>query len=422
MTFETNRSIGATDPVTAALVELRRGRMVLVVDDEDRENEGDLIMAAEMATSEAMAFMIRHTTGLVCVAMTDGRAEELQLPLMVSNGDDPRRTAFTVSVDLKEGTSTGVSASDRALTIRALADLSTHPHQLCRPGHVFPLRARPGGVLERDGHTESAVDLCRLAGLAPVGVLAEIVNDDGTMARRPQLKRFATEHGLAMLAVPDIVQYRVRHEAVVQREAAGRIPTRHGEFTAISLRTLAGGIEHVALVLGDVDQTDVPEGSGEASPILTRVQSECLTGDVFGSQQCDCSAKLEQSMTRIGAAGRGVIVYLRDQKRSGHALIHALRSGCVRGQSTDPAEADTTRLLLAESRELTAAASILATLGVRTVALMTNNPNKCGGLRDLGVQVSGREPLEIPVSSDTGPYPATKEKRADPIRDQLLVS
>ena len=217
-------SLGAADPVTRALAELRRGRQVLVVDDEDRENEGDLIMAAEMATPEALAFTIRHTTGLICVAITEERAEELRLPLMVSYGDDPRGTAFTVSVDLKEGTSTGVSASDRALTIRALADPSTQPHQLCRPGHVFPLRARPGGVLERAGHTESAVDLCRLAGLAPVGVLAEIMNDDGTMARRPQLRRFASERGLAMLTVADIVRYRARRRSRRDAMRCGRRP------------------------------------------------------------------------------------------------------------------------------------------------------------------------------------------------------
>lgn len=410
MTFETNRPIGATDPVTAALAELRRGRMVLVVDHEDRENEGDLIMAAEMATSEAMAFMIRHTTGLVCVAMTDGRAEELQLPLMVSNGDDPRRTAFTVSVDLKEGTSTGVSACDRALTIRALAEPSTHPHQLCRPGHVFPLRARPGGVLERDGHTESAVDLCRLAGLAPVGVLAEIVNDDGTMARRPQLKRFATEHGLAILTVADIVQYRARHEAAVRREAAGRIPTRHGEFTAISLRTIAGGIEHVALVLGNVDQTDAPWGSREALPLLTRVHSECLTGDVFGSLRCDCGVQLDQAMANIGAAGRGVIVYLRDDDGRRVGLIRKLRAHALQDLGLDTVELNPTQGLPADSRDYSTAAAILGALGVRAITLMTNDPNECRRLRDLGMRVSGHQPLAFPPSPDSPAHLATQTR------------
>jgi 3,4-dihydroxy 2-butanone 4-phosphate synthase/GTP cyclohydrolase II len=396
--------------------------MVLVVDDEDRENEGDLIMAAEMATPDAMAFIIRHTTGLVCVAITDERAEELRLPLMVPHGDDPRCTAFTVSVDLKEGTTTGVSAFDRAVTVRALAHPRAYPDQFSRPGHIFPLRARPGGVLERAGHTESAVDLCRLAGLAPVGVLAEIMKDDGSMARRPELERFASEHGLAMLNVADIVRYRARREGEVRREAAGRIPTRYGNFTAVGFRTLTGGHEHVALVLGDVDQTDAPYGSPEASPVLTRVHSECLTGDVFGSERCNCSTELEQSMLRIGEAGRGVILYLRDCHASGLAVTHALRAGGVPRQTIDDAETDATQRRHAESWELNCAASILAALGVRTVALMTNDPECIPGLDDLGVQVSSREPLEIQGGSRAGPDAAVGKARVGPLLGEVRVS
>jgi 3,4-dihydroxy 2-butanone 4-phosphate synthase/GTP cyclohydrolase II len=395
--------------------------MVLVVDDEDRENEGDLIMAAEMATPEALAFAIRHTSGLICVAITEERAEELRLPLMVSYGDDPRGTAFTVSVDLKEGTSTGVSASDRALTSRALADPSTQPHQLCRPGHIFPLRARPGGVLERAGHTESAVDLCRLAGLAPVGVLAEIMNDDGTMARRPQLRRFASEHGLAMLTVADIVRYRARHEGEVRQEAAGRIPTRHGEFTAISFRSLASGIEHVALVLGDVDQAEAPAGSDAALPVLTRVHSECQTGDVFGSLRCDCGAQLEQAMAKISAAGRGVIVYLRDHEGRGVGLTHKLRAYALQDQGLDTVDANLIQGLPADCRDYSTAASILGALGVRGVTLMTNNPQKCRGLRDLGVWVSGREPLVVTPNADNVAYLAAKQSRMGHLLSEQAV-
>ena len=266
------------DPSTAlverALDELRRGRMVLVVDDEDRENEGDLIMAAEHATPAALAFLIRHTSGVVCVGLDGGRLDDLALPPMVARGDDPRGTAFTVSVDLKHGTTTGISAADRARTIRALADPGTRPDELSRPGHVFPLRARDGGVLRRPGHTESAVDLCRLAGLAPAGVLAEVTNDDGTMARRPDLELFAQRHGLVSLTVADLVRHRLRTEALVVREAVGRMPTAHGEFDAVAYRSTLDGVEHVALVRGPV----------AARPdVLVRVHSECLTGDVFGS-------------------------------------------------------------------------------------------------------------------------------------------
>jgi 3,4-dihydroxy 2-butanone 4-phosphate synthase/GTP cyclohydrolase II len=291
--------------VQEALVALRRGRMVLVVDDEDRENEGDLIMAASCVTPEAVAFMVRHTTGLLCVAVTEERADELGLPLMVNKGDDPRGTAFTVSVDLRRGTSTGVSAADRALTVTALADPATRPEDLTRPGHVFPLRARAGGVLQRAGHTESAVDLCRLAGLEPAGLLAEITNDDGTMARRPQLARFAAEHDLVTVTVADIVRYRQGSEALVVREAEGRVPVDHGEFRVASYRSTTDDQVHLALVLGDVDQACAGPGSREAVPLLVRVHSECLTGDVFGSRRCDCGEQLERAMERIGAEGRG---------------------------------------------------------------------------------------------------------------------
>jgi len=310
-------------PVAAALHDLRQGRMVVVVDDEDREDEGDLVMAAEHATPEALAFFIRHTSGLVCVAIDRHRTEALQLPPMVADGDDPRGTAFTVSVDLKEAATTGVSAADRARTIRALVDPDTQPAQLSRPGHVFPLVARDGGVLRRAGHTESAVDLCRLAGLRPAGVLCEITNEDGTMARRPDLLAFAAEHGLTAITVADLVRHRRSMEQLVHRGAEGRVPTDHGTFTAITYRSGVGGAEHVALVAGNVDQT---AESGPSEPVLVRVHSECLTGDVFGSRRCDCGEQVQLAMERIGRAGRGVVVYLRGMR----GAASGCRTNCAR--------------------------------------------------------------------------------------------
>jgi 3,4-dihydroxy 2-butanone 4-phosphate synthase/GTP cyclohydrolase II len=384
---------GAPDAVVAAIAELRRGRMALVLDDENRENEGDLIMAAEMATPEALAFMIRHTTGLVCVAMPEQRAAELDLPLMVNHNNDPRGTAFTVSVDLKQGTTTGVSAADRALTARALADSTTGSHELSRPGHVFPLRARPGGVLERRGHTESAVDLCRLAGLQPVGVLAEVINDDGTMSRRPQLRDFASEHALAVVTVADIVRYRAR------REASGRIPTRHGEFTATAFRVAPDGSEHVALVLGDVDQSDASAGSPAALPVLTRMHSECLTGDVFGSMRCDCAARLAQAMAQIGAAGRGVLVYLRAREDRGVRFTNKLL--CRRhDDGLETVGARLGRGQRFDGRDCADAAWILQALGVGSVILATNDPADCRSLRALGLEVNTQEPLGVPPDTN----------------------
>ena len=421
MTFD-RESVNACDPVSAALAELRAGRMVLVVDDTDRENEGDLITAAEMATPDALAFMIRHTSGLICVAITDDRADALDLPPMVSRNDCPRGTAFTVSVDLKEGTTTGVSASDRAKTIRALADPGTRATQLCRPGHIFPLRARAGGVVERAGHTESAVDLCRLAGLAPVGVLAEVINDDGTMARRPELRRFARQHGISMLTVADIVAYRSQRESAIRREAAGRIPCRSGQFTAVSFRDPVSGAEHVALVLGDVDQTGVAQASSSRLPVLTRVHSECVTGDVFGSLRCDCGAQLEQAMEKISEAGRGVIVYVRDHEGRGVGLTHKLRAYALQDQGFDTVDANLAQGLPIDARDYTAAAQILQDLGVRVVTLLTNNPHKCRSLSGYGIQVNGREPLVVAPNSNNVGYLMTKRTRMGHLIDEGTAS
>ncbi|MFC5996377.1 bifunctional 3,4-dihydroxy-2-butanone-4-phosphate synthase/GTP cyclohydrolase II [Pseudonocardia hispaniensis] len=397
--------------VEAALAELRRGRMVLVVDDEDRENEGDLIMAAEKVTPEAMAFLIRHTSGVVCVGLTEQRADELRLPLMVADGDDPRGTAFTVSVDLRAGTTTGVSAADRTATIRALADPATRPEDLTRPGHIFPLRARPGGVLRRAGHTEAAVDLCRLAGLTPAGVLAEVTNDDGTMARRPQLAAFAAAHHLVTIAVADLVRYRRRTETLIRREAAARVPSDHGEFTAITYRTLleTEGTEHVALVRGEVNQT----GDPAADPLLVRVHSECLTGDVFGSRRCDCGPQLATAMARIAAAGRGVLVYLRGHEGRGIGLSHKLRAYTLQDAGLDTVDANLAQGLPVDSREYGIGAQILRDLGVRKIRLMTNNPAKYRGLTGHGIHIAAREPLIIPPNPDNIAYLTTKRTRLD---------
>jgi 3,4-dihydroxy 2-butanone 4-phosphate synthase/GTP cyclohydrolase II len=399
--------------VEAALAELRRGRMVLVVDDEDRENEGDLIMAAELATPAAMAFMIRHTSGLLCVGITEERAHQLRLPLMVTDSDDPRGTAFTVSVDLKVGTTTGVSAMDRALTVRALVAEGTRPEDMSRPGHVFPLIAREGGVLRRAGHTESAVDLCRLAGLRPAGVLSEVTNDDGTMARRPQLARFAAEHGLVTIAVADIVRYRRRTETLVRREAAGRVPIEHGEFTAITYRSVVDDCEHVALVLGQVNQTGAEPGSTGSSPVLVRVHSECLTGDVFASRRCDCGEQLAKAMARIGEAGRGVVVYLRGHEGRGIGLSHKLRAYNLQDGGLDTVDANLVQGLPVDSREYGIGAQILRDLGVREIRLMTNNPAKYRGLVGHGVRIAAREPIDIAPNPDNISYLTTKRTRMD---------
>jgi 3,4-dihydroxy 2-butanone 4-phosphate synthase/GTP cyclohydrolase II len=396
--------------------------MVLVVDDEDRENEADLIMAAELATPEAMAFMIRHTSGLLCVGVTDERADELRLPLMVTDGDDPRGTAFTVSVDLKAGTTTGVSGSDRALTVRALADPATRPTDLCRPGHVFPLRARPGGVLQRAGHTESAVDLCRLAGLEPAGVLAEVTDDDGTMGRRPELRRFAAEQGLATLAVADLVRYRRATETLVRREATGRVPLDHGSFTAVSFRSVTDGIEHVALVLGEVDQRGAAPGSRTAEPVLARVHSECLTGDVFGSRRCDCGEQLEAALARIGEAGRGVVVYLRGHEGRGIGLSHKLRAYTLQDAGLDTVDANLAQGLPVDSREYGFGAQILRDLGVSEIRLMTNNPAKYRGLSGHGVSVVGREPIVVVPNPDNLSYLTTKRLRMEHALGESEVS
>ncbi|MBN9112460.1 MAG: bifunctional 3,4-dihydroxy-2-butanone-4-phosphate synthase/GTP cyclohydrolase II [Pseudonocardia sp.] len=394
--------------VDAALSRLRSGGMVLVVDDEDRENEGDLVMAAEFATPEKLAFIIAHTSGIVCVAVTNDRADELDLPLMTRKGDDPRGTAFTISVDRRLGTTTGVSAADRSATVLTLADPSARPRDLCRPGHVFPLRARPGGVLQRAGHTEAAVDLCRLAGLPPIGVLAEVTNPDGSMARCADLREFGARHDIPLIAVADLVRYRNTFESLVHRESSGPITVSDDEWTAVAYTATTDDVEHVALVLGDVDQRS---SGDETPPILVRVHSECLTGDVFGSRRCDCGEQLASSLARIARAGRGVVVYLRGHEGRGIGLAHKLRAYTLQDRGLDTIDANLAQGLPADSREYGVGAQILLDLGVRTVRLMTNNPDKVRGLSGYGVDIVEREPVDVPPNPANLTYLTTKRER-----------
>jgi 3,4-dihydroxy 2-butanone 4-phosphate synthase / GTP cyclohydrolase II len=401
------------DSLQAAVTALQAGRPVIVVDDEDRENEGDLIFAAELATTEVMAFTVRHSSGMVCVPMTGPDLDRLLLPQMVTVNADSLRTAYTITVDAASGVSTGISAADRARTARVLADPHAVPTDLIRPGHVFPLRARPGGVLERPGHTEAAVDLLALAGLRPVGVIAEVVADDGTMMRAPGLRRFADEHDLAMIAIEQLIEIRraasdlrqVRRAAsVLPHEGTAVLPTRHGRFVAHGFRV--DGVEHVALVLGDVDQSTAIEDP----PLLARVHSECLTGDAFGSLRCDCGPQLDESLRQIAAAGRGVVVYLRGHEGRGIGLLAKLQAYALQDAGADTVDANRALGLPVDARRYDAAARILTDLGVRRVSLLTNNPAKVSALVGAGLAVE-RRPLEAAPNRHNSGYLRTKRDR-----------
>jgi len=398
-------SSSVNERVEAACEELRLGRGVVVFDDGDRENEGDLIYAAQHMTPESMAFVIRHTSGLVCVGMEGGRLDELGLPPMVEAANDPRGTAFSVSVDLKGATSTGISAADRAVTARALANPFVGREQFSKPGHLFPLRARPGGVLQRAGHTEAAVDLCRLAGLFPAGVLAELTNPDGTMARMPDLVRFARKHGMVLISVADLVRYRMSRESLVTRTASARVPTPYGEFTASTYHSQVDGTEHIAFVHGQ------PRGVPD---VLVRVHSECLTGDVFGARRCDCGEQLRLALAEIGNAGTGVVVYLRGHEGRGIGLSHKLRAYQLQDQDgLDTVDANLALGLPVDSREYGVGAEILRDLGVSSVRLMTNNPAKFTGLSDYGITISDRVPLRVAPNPQNAGYLLTKATRLD---------
>jgi 3,4-dihydroxy 2-butanone 4-phosphate synthase / GTP cyclohydrolase II len=391
-----------------AIAAISAGGMVVVVDDEDREDEGDLVMAADAVGPADVAFIVRHTSGVVCVAVTEERAEALALPLMVARGEEAMGTAFTVTVDARHGTTTGISAADRAVTIRALADPATVPTDLVRPGHVFPLRARHGGVLRRTGHTEAAVDLARLAGRAAAGVLCEIVAADGSMARRPDLARFAADHDLPLLRIADLVRHRRRTERLVERVGTSRLPTRHGDFTAHGFRSVLDGVEHVALVLGDVAGGD---------PVLVRVHSECLTGDVLGSLRCDCGEQLAAAMTMIGAERRGVVVYLRGHEGRGIGIAHKLRAYGLQDVGHDTVDANVALGLPVDARDHGIGAHVLADLGVTAMRLMTNNPAKYRGLEGYGLEIVERVPLQVAATPTNRRYLETKRSRLDHVLD-----
>jgi len=390
------------DTVERAIADIAAGKAVVVVDDVDRENEGDLVFAAAKATPELMAFTIRHSSGVICVPMPAEMLDRLEIPLMTPHNRDRMRTAYTISVDARDGVTTGISAADRAHTARVLADSATEPWELTRPGHVFPLRYRRGGVLVRRGHTEAAVDLARLAGLTPAGVLVEVVNDDGTMKRSPQLREFADEHALAMISIDDLVRYRHRTEVLVERVAATRLPTRHGEFTAYGYRSTIDGSEHLALVHGDL--------TGDA-PVLTRVHSECLTGDVFGSQRCDCGPQLDEALERVAHAGRGVVVYLRGHEGRGIGLVSKLQAYALQDAGRDTVDANLDLGLPADARHYGAASQVLRDLGVSRVRLLTNNPEKSESLEDFGIHVDEQVALTPRPNKHNLAYLRTKRDR-----------
>ncbi len=390
------------DPVEDAVEAIRAGRAVVVVDDEDRENEGDLIFAAQRATPELTGFMIRWTSGYVCVAMPGRELDRLGLPPMTQVNEDKKGTAYAVTVDARDVKATGISAEDRARTIKVLSDSATEPWELTRPGHVVPLRAMEGGVLRRPGHTEAAVDLARLAGLTPAGALCELVNEDGSMMRAPQCRDFADEHGLVMISIADLIAYVRRTESQVERAADTRLPTEHGEFRAVGYRSRIDGVEHVALVFGDL---------GDGQDVLVRVHSECLTGDVFGSRRCDCGPQLHAALHRVADEGRGVVLYMRGHEGRGIGLLHKLQAYELQDGGSDTVDANLELGLPADARDYGTGAQILADLGVRTMRLLTNNPAKRAGLEGYGLAIVDRVPLEIAPNSDNVDYLRTKRDR-----------
>ncbi|MFH9404760.1 bifunctional 3,4-dihydroxy-2-butanone-4-phosphate synthase/GTP cyclohydrolase II [Streptomyces sp. NPDC017638] len=394
----------ALDPVERAIADIAAGRPIIVVDDENRENEGDLVVAAEKITPEIVAFMMSECRGLICAPMESEELDRLRLPQMVEDNTESMKTAFTVSVDATaaHGVSTGISAADRATTLRLLASGTAAHTDFVRPGHVFPLRAKAGGVLARDGHTEAAVDLARLAGLRPAGAIVEIAGEDGRMLRLPELIPFARKHGLTIISIEDLIAYRRGSEPTVRREAATRLPTRHGVFTAYGYRSTVDGVEHVALVHGDL---------GDGEDVLVRVHSECLTGDVFGSLRCDCGPQLDTALGRIQEEGRGVVVYLRGHEGRGIGLLSKLRAYELQEQGHDTLDANLELGLPADARDYGAGARILADLGVRGVRLMTNNPDKTDALRRHGIEVTGREPMPVQAGEHNLRYLRTKRDR-----------
>ncbi|MCT2583261.1 bifunctional 3,4-dihydroxy-2-butanone-4-phosphate synthase/GTP cyclohydrolase II [Actinophytocola gossypii] len=390
--------------IERAVADIKAGRPVIVVDDEDRENEGDLIFAAEKATPELVAFMVRYTSGYICVPLPEADCDRLGLPPMFHTNQDVRGTAYTVTVDAKHGVSTGISAADRAHTIRLLADEKSTADEFTRPGHVVPLRAKEGGVLRRPGHTEAAIDLATMAGLRPAGVLCEIVSqkDDGDMARRDELEVFAAEHDLAIISIADLIDYRRRHEVQVVRVAEARIPTAHGAFRAVGYDSKLDGIEHIALVYGDI---------ADGENVLVRVHSECLTGDVFGSLRCDCGPQLDAALAAVATEGRGVVLYMRGHEGRGIGLMHKLQAYQLQDAGADTVDANLALGVPADSRDYGQGAQILYDLGVRSMRLLTNNPAKRIGLDGYGLTIVDRVPLPIRPNAENLRYLRTKRDR-----------
>ncbi|MGW1672906.1 bifunctional 3,4-dihydroxy-2-butanone-4-phosphate synthase/GTP cyclohydrolase II [Streptomyces sp. NPDC002324] len=394
----------ALDPVEQAIADIAAGRPVVVVDDEDRENEGDLVVAAEKATPEIIAFMMSECRGMICAPMEGDELDRLELPQMVQQNTESMRTAFTVTVDAapRHGVTTGISAADRATTLQLLASGTAEPGDFVRPGHIFPLRARTGGVLVRDGHTEAAVDLARLAGLRPAGAIVEIAGEDGRMLRLPELIPFARKHGLTIISIEDLIAYRRSAEPTVRREAKTQLPTEFGDFTAYGYRSTVDGVEHVALVHGEI---------GDGEDVLVRVHSECLTGDIFHSLRCDCGPQLGTSLERVAAEGRGVVVYLRGHEGRGIGLLSKLRAYELQERGRDTLDANLELGLPADARDYGAGAQILLDLGVRSLRLMTNNPEKTDALVRHGLRVTDREPMPVRAGEHNLRYLRTKRDR-----------
>ena len=395
----------AIDDVIAAI---GRGEMIVMVDDEDRENEGDLIMAAQFATPEKIAFIVRHSSGVVVAPLSGERCDELRLPLMVEHNTESHRTAFTVSVDMIEGTTTGISASDRSATLCALADPSATFASFARPGHIFPLRAREGGVLKRAGHTEAAVDLARMAGLQPAGIICEITNEDGSMSRLPQLIEFCREHNLLLSSIAELIKYRRHNEKLVTRMGQAQVPTDWGNFTCTAFRSDIDDTEHLAFSMGDIQ---------DGNPILVRVHSECLTGDVFASRRCDCGPQLQSAMALIASEGRGIVVYLRGHEGRGIGLAHKIRAYSLQDGGLDTVDANTELGLPIDSREYGVGAQILADLGAHKLRLITNNPAKYGGIEGYGLEVVERVALNPVPTEENLKYLQTKRDRMGHLLD-----